>query len=508
MRMSNPHDPNTHLEINTNSGKVLEELLQEKRKHSQHFYYVKKQEKSHIYNTYKILSTKKYCYYSVTESHDNLLNFILKTKNHLEKCENDFEEYIKSSFTANTDLSSLYKKIINTLEDLHPFFKSGNNANCYFQSKVIGYFSTTLNQYLIYADKEKNKEYLKILLYHALLPTLISKEKQTITHSSQDNIFFTCPPGFDTLWDEFCYLSHDLSFESPFVPQTNLPQKGSVKVLQSLFELVQVLTYYTYEFHELTNFFPNKLNPGQMFYLFMLQTAKTPFEKELSEPKHLVSPSIFLDIFINAIEEQNRKNNMIVIDDVVGRFNTITDYSLTDLENILNYDVKEECKQRPLNIMSIRTKIPSKWDSLFTTEIYEAYSFEQLIYLELYHLLMEGKGIKKCKNTKCHNLYVANDKRTVYCSACIENRKGSNQSYRDNRTIAQKKRDTEYFRLNNKINSIQDQTKQIDLKQKLSNWRQDSNAIVQKHSDETFNASELKSALNKLSQKYGLNILK
>lgn len=172
----------------------------------------------------------------------------------------------------------------------------------------------------------------------------------------------------------------------------------------------------------------------------------------------------------------------------------------------------------PQNKDRILTDIKKRYDTVlrdtpedfFNSVIYEFDYFEQLIYMELYEMVIDKKFIRQGRSGSCTHYYAASDNRRKYCPACAK-KHCSDKVYRDKMTsnplyILQMRIYRQKYYAIHTCYSF-DETKLSSEKDKLANWHKSATNlrkeyIANKHESDVVS---FKKALQDLLTKYDLN---
>lgn len=429
-------------------------------KHPHKMYYISNSKKAFVADTYYIFSSKATSYYNITSRHTSLLAMATDLKRKIENSENLFHNYFVYTLGSSEELNFNFEEFLSSFEVIHPFFTYRPNTLYYIQGKIKYYFMKTLDCYLTEPTTKENKKKIKKMFSLAIQPILEELKKYPETMSFKSS---------ETLWSEFQDYITANPHESPFIKSSSgQTDEATVTILKSLFDLEKFFTEYMLLFHNIAAQHSGQLSSGQLFCLLLQSRKASTFLYELNKTKKISVPETLFQILTSTIEEKyktidpnvlmqlhidmNREMNNVTDPDILVQeakkfleekelhdkqididtdFNKLDKLTLYMGDYFHNLGNHTDTKSHDAYFTFLNNIIKPEWDILFETDIYEAYTFEQLIYLELYHMYQSKTYIRNCANPTCNKLFVTQIYKTKYCSACSQNRTGANHSYRD-----------------------------------------------------------------------------
>ena len=455
--MSNPEKEETKLPMHNpnlaENSRLYYDVLMETRKPLRKIYYSRDKAgqvfvANHPYNS----SGKTVTYYKTTEHHIKLLTMLENLPNKILQCEDNFQKYLANTFSGQTkQANSALKGLLKSLKKLHPFFFHKQNSLYYILEKIKEYFIVTLDFHLTEDTIKENEKKVKGLFILAINP--ITREINNITEE------VLIPRSMDRIWDDFCHIVNSPT-ESPFIKKRSvLPNIADVKILQSLFDLENLLKEYAFIFSRIIEPHSGHLSKGQFFSLFLTSPGINTFLNELNNIQHFSTPDALFQILLGTMEENFKSADDSQLGQLYQSLYQAT-YNVNE-PDILEQETQEFINRKKLITSSIyidsdynkldtftcnirkffRTQdkatssesygayfaflnkiIDPKCDKLFETDIYEVYTFEQLIYLELFHLIQSGLYIQKCTNPDCCKYFIPDNNRRKYCVLCRDKR--------------------------------------------------------------------------------------
>ena len=495
------HSLHINIPLTVEASQHTYDSLMEKRLHPQKIYYVHTNHNTSVTNSRYIYSKKTTTYYTISEDHRALLAMSKNFRSKIQKCEDDFRDFFSAIFTEDvTTADKICKKLTSALQDLHPFFSKKTNTIRYLQEKIKHYFVNTIDSYLIDKDAKKNEKHVKTLFDTAIQLTL-----NNLPQPLEEPFSYT---SLDTLWDEFRCIARRPPYDSPFIQVNTIPtaMPSKINVLQSLFDLESVLKEYVLIFQSIVEQHPSKLSKGQLFCLFLQSPGANNYLNELKKIHKIFEPDILFQILVEAIEEEykridaetlkslyhailmernenidantlvqettqfigekQRNDNLICID---SEFEKTNNFSLNMGAFFHSQGGTNTINQPNKAYLTLLNHvIRPRWDELFETDIYEVYTFEQLIYLELHHLLQSGSYIRECANPQCNERFITQTRQKKFCANCRQKHLGANRLYRD-------KNNSRFDKIKKKMyhqcyDNFRNLTRKASLSDDLQNW--------------------------------------
>lgn len=330
-------------------------------------------------------------------------------------------------------------------------------------------------------------------LFQLLHPKATSKNLYNI-FSSHIHVFFDHSPSPSK------YKSYDELIDS-------------YRFFDDLYRLKNTLAYYV---HTFSDFMVDnrKLSSSQITAYFLdcleikdlctalnkLSTVSTPFNMlNLLEMHPYEVDSRFSDGMVHVYE---RKSKVL---EYLGYGDSISKLSDLYVNNPQNKDrILKDIKKR------YDTVLRDTPEDFFNSVIYEFDYFEQLIYMELYEMVIDKKFIRQGKSGICTHYYATSDCRRKYCPTCAK-KNCSDKVYRDKMVsnplyVLQMRIYRQKYYAIQKCYSF-DATQLSSEKDKLANWHKSATNLRKEYiaNKNESDVASFEKSLQDLLTKYDLN---